>query len=149
LFVWGPFSLRCRSELYRPRSFCNRRIENNKLLRTLKEIWYIKGVNYWLVVTRTLLAGFDAPIDRHKPDLLVTSGLCLPLGMTTKGVILWTLPKKCERHLDIFDVSKINCLKESCHADENPHRSVPCLDSAFVCPGAGAEKAGQCIGLAA
>jgi hypothetical protein len=97
------------------------------------------------------LLGIDCEAESgwHKPDLLVTSGLCLPLGMATKGVILWTLSKKCVRHLGIFDVSKINCLKESCNADENPPRSVPCLDSSFVCPGAGAEKVGRCIGFAA
>jgi len=38
-------------------------MEDAKLSWIMKEIRYIKERNYWLVLTRTLLAGFNAPID--------------------------------------------------------------------------------------
>jgi hypothetical protein len=35
----------------------------NQIVLNCKENSVYKGVNYWLVLTRTLVAGFDAPID--------------------------------------------------------------------------------------
>jgi len=61
--VVGPFSLRRRSERYRPRSLWNRRMDKNQIVLNYKGKMVYKERNYWLVLTRTLLAGFDAHID--------------------------------------------------------------------------------------